>query len=330
MTMASNELLSLARPLVEILLADGFALSEICERCDFVPEGLHTPGQTISIQGFDELWRLAYASRGETVGLQAAQLIKIVDVQELGLLLASTNCVEDGLRAICRYAELITELVDITMEKYSDGLVMSVEHQHRQGDRLVRLDNTAVLSRTFIAHYLDSPLMLSRVELTRSEPEDSRAWQQALAAPIQWGAPVTRVYISAEQAAREVVTRNPQICSSLRLILDSRLDQRRKHRPLQQIKLEIIRQLQCVKPTVDTVASALNMSQRSLQRCLQEEVTSFSDLLSESRHHLAVHYLECGMEIDEISDLLGYSDKVAFHRAFKRWTGQTPKQFRTP
>jgi AraC-like DNA-binding protein len=71
------------------------------------------------------------------------------------------------------------------------------------------------------------------------------------------------------------------------------------------------------------------MSPRSLQRRLQSEGTSFAQVLVDLRRDLALRYLrDERIAIGEVGFLLGFLDVAAFHRAFKRWTGSTPAQYR--
>jgi len=77
------------------------------------------------------------------------------------------------------------------------------------------------------------------------------------------------------------------------------------------------------------VAEGLNMSTRKLEAKLSEESTNFQQLLDNTRQSLAAGYMEqSGISITEIAYLLGFSDSANFTRAFKRWTGQSPSDFR--
>ncbi|MDO3381217.1 AraC family transcriptional regulator [Gilvimarinus algae] len=77
-----------------------------------------------------------------------------------------------------------------------------------------------------------------------------------------------------------------------------------------------------------SVALALAMSPRSLQRHLQREQGSFKQLLGSVRRELAqLHLATCDKSLGEISYLLGYADQPSFNRAFKRWFGVSPGQF---
>lgn len=71
------------------------------------------------------------------------------------------------------------------------------------------------------------------------------------------------------------------------------------------------------------------MSARTLHRHLEEEGTSFRQVLAEVRREIAARHLsERRLAIGEIAFLLGFSEPSAFHRAFKRWTGHGPLAYR--
>ena len=79
-------------------------------------------------------------------------------------------------------------------------------------------------------------------------------------------------------------------------------------------------------PTVDFVARALAMSARELQRCLAGEGTSVQELLDIVRRELAIRHLaDPNATVAKVAWLVGFSEPSAFHRAFRRWTGQSPR-----
>lgn len=82
-------------------------------------------------------------------------------------------------------------------------------------------------------------------------------------------------------------------------------------------------------PSVETIARNLTMSVQNLQRELQAEGTSYQQILDDTRQELARRYLKkLDIPIYDVAFLLGFSEPSAFHRAFKRWTGKTPKVYR--
>ena len=82
-------------------------------------------------------------------------------------------------------------------------------------------------------------------------------------------------------------------------------------------------------PTVGQVASVLATTESTLRRRLAERGTSFKVLVEEVRLELVRCYLvNPRLSLSEVAFLLGFSEPSAFHRAFRRWTGRTPLEFR--
>ena len=81
--------------------------------------------------------------------------------------------------------------------------------------------------------------------------------------------------------------------------------------------------------TIERCDEKMDVSVRTLQAKLSESQLSFSYILEEQRIALAQSYLkQYQVSLDDVAANLGYSEQSSFGRAFKRWTGMTPKQFR--
>src|SRR5262249_31603645 len=91
----------------------------------------------------------------------------------------------------------------------------------------------------------------------------------------------------------------------------------------------IIRRLPDGEPPRNQVAGGLRTSERTLQRRLEEEGTSFLQLLDDTRRELAEQYLgRLHLSLGQAAYLLGFSDQTSFFRACKRWFAQSPGQYR--
>lgn len=101
------------------------------------------------------------------------------------------------------------------------------------------------------------------------------------------------------------------------------------HSVVDRVRAQIRKQLRGDSVTADTVAKEIGMSARTLRRRLEAEKTTFQDLREAERKQRALeHMREAQLSISEIAYLLGFAEPSAFHRAFRRWTGMTPAQYR--
>jgi len=95
------------------------------------------------------------------------------------------------------------------------------------------------------------------------------------------------------------------------------------------VRREVIEAIGQGEASIEVVAEALALSPRSLQRRLREHDLSFKDVVAEARLALAHRYLDDPtISLTDAAFLLGYSDLSAFSRAFRRWTGASPRTAR--
>lgn len=97
---------------------------------------------------------------------------------------------------------------------------------------------------------------------------------------------------------------------------------------LQKVHQHILRQLP-QPPTLASVAAALYLSNRTLQRLLQQQNTQFRTELAHCRHQAALHYLaNSELSLQQIASRLGFAEQSSFQKAFKSWQGCAPGSFR--
>lgn len=97
---------------------------------------------------------------------------------------------------------------------------------------------------------------------------------------------------------------------------------------VEQVRRRLIGAMDGGETSIETTARQLGMSPRSLQRRLADEGTRYNDLLAEIRAEFAKRYLARGtLSASEVAYLIGFTEPPAFFKAFKRWTGMTPREF---
>lgn len=97
----------------------------------------------------------------------------------------------------------------------------------------------------------------------------------------------------------------------------------------ERVRAVLKRSLASGRPDIGFVARALGTSERSLQRTLTEEATTFRALLAEARQELGMQLLaDPAIPVEEVSLMLGYQDTTSFYRAFREWQGLSPGEWR--
>ncbi|MCE4050345.1 AraC family transcriptional regulator [Bacillus sp. Au-Bac7] len=174
------------------------------------------------------------------------------------------------------------------------------------------------------------PIKASLVEFTHYFGQ-VQALEDYFGCPIHIGAKHNRLILQREDLDRPFTSYNAELLQILTPVLEQTLEeQRHSHSITEIVKWILKRNLTGERLDIQDVASELGMSERTLQRRLTDEKTSFKDLLKEVRHEQARQYLaDPDLDIKEVAFLVGYKDHSSFYRAFRCWEGDTPLNWRT-
>ncbi|HJT50565.1 MAG TPA: helix-turn-helix domain-containing protein [Nitrosospira sp.] len=167
-------------------------------------------------------------------------------------------------------------------------------------------------------------------DFTNPEPANLQPYLQAFRCPMQFNAPVHRVQFAYKDVDELLPTYNPKLAE-----LHQRYASEHQHR-LENSSFSfkargfIIPSLSAGGLQRGEIAKAMHMSERTLQRRLQEEGTSFHQLVDDIRRELAREYLSQNkFTLTQTVFLLGFSDQSTFFRACKRWFEMSPGEYRT-
>ncbi|WP_338845087.1 AraC family transcriptional regulator ligand-binding domain-containing protein [Massilia sp. W12] len=167
-----------------------------------------------------------------------------------------------------------------------------------------------------------------RLELP-APPQDAAPYTAFFGSPIQTG-PAPRISFAAADASLPFLTEDAAMWGFFAAGLQQRLaDLDAQAGMAERVKSALLDMLPAGQGTMEQVAARLTISKRSLQRHLGTEGLCFQDVLNQTRHELARHYLQHSqISPGEISWLLGFQDGNSFIRAFKSWSGRTPGEWR--
>ena len=168
------------------------------------------------------------------------------------------------------------------------------------------------------------------VQFAHPAPSDVAEYTRVFGAPASFGCPTNAFVIEREFVDRQVPAADEHLYPVLKRYLDRVLaEMPREDDLLASIRRAVGESLRDGDPSLALVARKLAMGQRTLQRRLREQGVDFKWLVDDTRRRFSLNYLrERKHTLCDIACLLGYSEVSAFNRAFKRWTGSTPSDYR--
>lgn len=172
------------------------------------------------------------------------------------------------------------------------------------------------------------PIVPVRVELARGEADEALA--RYYGGPVITGAERDRLVLRSADVDLPFPGHEPELLELLLPALCTALGALDEHASLaDRVKWVLKRGLATGRRELADVAMELGTSERTLQRRITEEGTTFRELLVAARQELGRQLLaDSEATIDEVAYLLGYQDTSSFHRAFREWEGVTPARWR--
>ena len=172
-------------------------------------------------------------------------------------------------------------------------------------------------------------IRLVEVRFRHRAPRDTSAIEAFFKAPVRFLAPRNDLVIQHSVLATPLLKADPDLAASFAQKADDLLQRHGAEGLARRVRALLEGELGRSLPTLEAAAARLAMSPRTLRRRLQEEGPTFQDVLDETRCGLAKRHLgNERLALGEVAFRLGFSGPSAFHRAFKRWTGQPPLAYR--
>jgi len=283
----------------------------------------------ISYELYDDMLAITEALITEPgAGLTVTNFWHPSTLGALGYAMLSSSNLRVAIDRLIRFQAVEATESAIIKEETNTGLVLYNEgfrHQNNQHPLLVDIAISIWLHicRFNIGEVFD-PV---EVNLMRAKPENPGKYYAFYRCPINFGAARNSLVLPQELLDKPLAVGNKQLAQMHDQVLQRYLDEHARGVVTSKVRASIISHLPCGDFNKELVASELCMSSRTLQRKLEDEDTTYNDVLNDTRRELALRYIkEDSLPLTEISFLLGFSDSAAFSRAFKRWTGQAPSQ----
>ncbi|KAF1053709.1 MAG: HTH-type transcriptional regulator VirS [Stenotrophomonas maltophilia] len=320
---------SWVRGIVLVIEQEGLDARALFSELELDFSALDDPDARFPQDAMSRLWqRAAELSGNPAIALNFAR-VHMPAFPVVGYALMSSRNLGEGFERLERYQRIIAEGADIGFRRLADGCLFSVKVH---GDRLVPPRQSAESSLASVIALVrwitGRPLRPLRVYLEQA-PADPQPYLELFQAPLETGQAQCALLFAHADMQAPLPTANAELARLHDRFAGDYLARFDGSRFSHQTRQALCRLLPQGEPRREVVAQALHLSERTLQRRLQEEGSSYQQLLDDTRRQLAEQYLATPrMTLLEIAYLLGFSEPSNFFRAFRRWFGMTPGEYR--
>ncbi|MVO15969.1 AraC family transcriptional regulator [Parasedimentitalea huanghaiensis] len=271
-------------------------------------------------------------TKNDLIGFQLSQG---QDNRRIGLIsyvgLASPNVLEFLLN-YGRYVRVVSDVFDGDLSRLKDQGLLSWRYRIPSNiERRQYVEYSVTVLLNTLRHYTGTKLVPRQVGFEHQRKDHVEVLEEFYGCKIMFGAECNSFEFKKADLELPLISADEQLLKVLRGYGDQVLAEKKGQHDglIPEVEQAIADQLAAGGASLDAVASELGMSPRTLSRKLANRDTTFFRVLEDLRKSLSKSYLrDSDLALAEIAFLLGFSGLSSFNDAFKRWTGQSPGQFR--
>jgi AraC-like DNA-binding protein len=317
---------------IDALAGTGLDTRALCAEAGIDTAALDETGARCPTEKLSLLWLRAVAASGNpAIALEVPQTSRPSTFDVLGYAMMSSQNMHAALERLARYLRVISNAAEISTSERGNQYRLDLELFG--GSTTVpgpRYEFDLLTLVNFCRWIMQRELTPIAVEFTHDAPADPQRYVAVFRCPVRFAALHNSLVFERADLALPLPTANPALAELHDRFAGEHIERMDTARTSAKGREQIICRLPDGEPRREEIARALCMSERTFQRRLLEEGTSYQELLDSTRRELAERYLrQSRLSLTEAAYLLGFSDQGNFTRACKRWFALTPGQYRT-
>lgn len=318
--------------LCQHMVAEGADLDALLAGTGLGAADLKQPGRRLSLSATVRLLaNLRKLDGAADLGVRLGAALNIGSHGFLGYAFQSSRTLGDAFALAVRYLRTRTSLFDIRLERRDERALLVLDDRYDLGELGVLVSDAVITSILAIGRDLFGNLLAQQIEMQLPYVEQPyhQHWRTRSDVMLRFASPTLQIRFPVSWLDMPLQTADPQLAALAAARCEEELREAGEADDIVNRVRELAQRYLTDSNALQRIAEELHLTDRTLRRRLQRAGTSFQNLSEQLRQRLALDYL-CNSHaaIDEIAHRLGYSDPSNFARAFRRWTGQSPRQYR--
>lgn len=327
----------IARALLKLAVTKGAKQTPLLQQSGIDPRQLDDPDARIPMAQYMALMRAGQQLCSDpALALHFGEAFDMADMSIVGLLGMASETGEDMLAQLNRYERLVAD-VATTADGPRHALVRKngrfwLQDRRAHPNDFPELTESSFARMVCMAHRAGKGAkIIHAVHVTHPAPNYRAEYERIFRVPVHFDSDCNAIVLSGDAWLHERTSQaSPYVFGVFgdrAQALLERLERSTSTRG--RIESLLIPILHTDDVSLDRIVNMLGISRQTVYRKLKAEGTTFQQTLDELRHRMALHYLSDNkMSVNQTAYLIGFSDPAAFSRAFKRWTGSSPRAMR--
>jgi AraC-like DNA-binding protein len=296
------------------------------------PDRLLVLNHRYSQEQVTSLWIAAVAATGDMdFGLKVARHIRPSTFHVVGYAMACSSTLRRAAERFAHSARLISDAAIVQFQPIGNQHLLTVDLHTIGRQPIYQTIDTILAGFLLLCEWIASAqLVPAEVTFRHGRPENDASYQSVVRCRIRYGQQQNSILFNTQDLERPVPSANEELAVVLDEMTSRYLALRFASRFSRKVRDALTRQLPNGAPSKMQTARLLHMTSRTLLRRLSAENTTFHEVSERLREELAYDYLQReDLTVERIAAQLGFSSSGSFSRAFMRWTGRRPSDWRS-
>ena len=319
-----------ARALIERFFQHGISTETLADYLGISVSLLEEEDARLPLSVFHRMWEHILDVSGDpTIGLTIA---REEDAHALGIVahvVFNSPTLGQGMEQYIRLFSVVNEAIEVDFERGPEHSRIRFTHKYTDYYSYADMERTLAIAIGRTQRAVNIPVKVFSVSFQHSAPDDLEPYNEYFNCELKFDQPYCEIVFASEILDRKPKRGNPHMGAATLQYANRLLSRLFKRKIAHKVRRLVEAHLGDEELDANKAAALLNMSRPTLYRKLKQDGLSYSEIVDEVKSNKAkVMLLQTQAPLSVIAYDLGFSEVSAFARAFKRWTGQTPAQYR--